>query len=392
MSPKNATTMKQAIIILLSSLFAVVVQAQPNFAPRQVLFKMNQQVRTSSESLNAVLREFGVVTMEKVLPTSSSSQLYKVRMADTSSARVRELVRRLIDLPEVEGAAPNVLLHFNLKPSAASPVVRHTSKRANPDSAAKLGSFTHYGKQTVNRKSANRKSPGFYDDSPFTYYYEGKTLMEVPTTNPLYAEQWGLGALRIEELWNKPVINRRRPVVAIISTGVDLDHPDLKDNILMDLGWYSVSNTTFDDVFGHGTHIAGIIAGEDNGIGIIGANPHALIVPVKALMDDGNGYCDEIIAGIDYAVSIGASPLGPPLGTELQSSKNMFAGCNMLRGEAGTTYDSEFTDVYYARPDGIDEQHGYFTLKPIIGNPDVNADGVVDVADIAYIISVMAGK
>jgi hypothetical protein len=36
--------------------------------------------------------------------------------------------------------------------------------------------------------------------------------------------------------------------------------------------------------------------------------------------------------------------------------------------------------------------HGYFTLKPITGNPDVNADGVVDVADIAYIISVMAGK
>jgi len=76
---------------------------------------------------------------------------------------------------------------------------------------------------------------------------------------------------------------------------------------------------------------------------------------------------------------------------ELKSSKNMFAGCNMLMGEAGTAYDTEFTDVYYARPDGIDEMHGYFTRKPITGNPDVNADGVVDVADIAYIISVMAG-
>ncbi len=302
--------MKQTIIALLCLLLAVAVHAQPNFAPGQVLFKMNQQVRTNSESLNAVLSEFGVVSMEKVLPSSSHSQLYKVCMADTSSARARELVRRLNDLPEVESAAPNVLLHFNLQPSVASPVVGEASKLCGAVGIGTLGSVPYYGKQIVNRKSVNRKSkrksPGFYDDSPFTYYYDGETLVEDPTTNPLYAEQWGLSALRIEELWNKPVINRRRPVVAIIDTGVDIDHPDLKDNILMDLGWYSESNTSFDDVFGHGTHIAGIIAGEDNDIGIIGANPHALIVPVKALMDDGNGYCDEIIAGIDYAVSIGA--------------------------------------------------------------------------------------
>ena len=69
----------------------------------------------------------------------------------------------------------------------------------------------------------------------------------------------------------------------------------------------------------HGTHVAGIAAAANNDIGIVGANPMALIMPVTVMQSDGTGDVATIIKGIDYAVANGATILNLSLGTYANS-------------------------------------------------------------------------
>ena len=148
------------------------------------------------------------------------------------------------------------------------------------------------------------------------------------SSNPYLGQQWGLDSYGVKELWNKPIINSRRPIVAILDTGVDITHPDLKDNIWTNEkeqngvegydndnngfagdvhGWDFVNNSSkVRDNNMHGTHCAGIAAAANNDIGIIGANPRALIMPVTVMQSDGTGDVATIIKGIEYASQNGA--------------------------------------------------------------------------------------
>ena len=100
--------------------------------------------------------------------------------------------------------------------------------------------------------------------------------------------------------------------VAIIDSGVDLDHPDL--NVVASAGCASggPSNNVCttgagDDNHGHGTHVAGITAAVDNTIGVVGVAPGARIHAVKVLDSRGNGYTSWIIAGIDWVTARSAT-------------------------------------------------------------------------------------
>ena len=75
-----------------------------------------------------------------------------------------------------------------------------------------------------------------------------------------------------------------------------------------------------------------------------------------------------------------------------QYGDELFSGCTSLVGGAGTKYDANRTDYTYAHIDGGTANPGYFTYKAAAEPGDVNGDGSVDVADIASIISVMAGS
>jgi len=94
--------------------------------------------------------------------------------------------------------------------------------------------------------------------------------------------------------------------VAILDTGIDYTHEDLNDNYKGGYDFVFDDNDPFDDSFeSHGTHVAGIIAAEDDGVGIIGVAPEADIFAVKVLDGAGFGLAEWIIAGIDWAVQNG---------------------------------------------------------------------------------------
>lgn len=94
--------------------------------------------------------------------------------------------------------------------------------------------------------------------------------------------------------------------VAVLDTGIDYNHPDLAGNYKGGTDIVFRDADPFDDsTYSHGTHIAGIIAGRENGLGVIGVAPEAEIYAVKVLDGGGAGLLSWIIAGIQWAVNNG---------------------------------------------------------------------------------------
>ncbi|MCK4705380.1 MAG: S8 family serine peptidase, partial [Gammaproteobacteria bacterium] len=94
--------------------------------------------------------------------------------------------------------------------------------------------------------------------------------------------------------------------IAILDTGIDLDHPDLNVFKYAYCQSQGINYTCkeddldADDVNTHGTHVAGIAAALDNTSGVVGVAPGARLWAVKVLEDDGSGAGSQIIAGVDY--------------------------------------------------------------------------------------------
>jgi subtilisin family serine protease len=110
--------------------------------------------------------------------------------------------------------------------------------------------------------------------------------------------------------------------VAVIDTGIDIDHPDL--NVVG--GKSCAIGLGFDDANGHGTHVAGTIAAKDDGNGVVGVAPGANLYAVKVLTDAGVGLTSDIICGIDWVT--GTRTDGNP--------SNDIAVANMSLGGGGT--------------------------------------------------------
>ena len=266
---------------------------------------VNGQFRTSRvNSVDAVLNSLGVKEAEQLMPLtgavkgqprrmkayngstvveSDMSKLYCLKLAEKNLQSVRDAVEQLKALPQVEFAEPNYL--------------------------------------------------------QFIMSTDDQTYMQ----EPYYSEQYGLAAINLPQLWAVDKITTKRPVIAIIDTGVDIEHPDLAANIWTNPleaegaentdndnngfnndvhGWDFVNNSArMRDKNGHGTHCAGIAAAVgDNGIGITGANPDAYIMPVTVMQSDGTGDIATIIHGIDYAAANGADVISMSIGGSAYST------------------------------------------------------------------------
>lgn len=146
--------------------------------------------------------------------------------------------------------------------------------------------------------------------------YTSENLYGLSNTDPqIYG--WELTKFNIPNIWKKG--DGSNVLVAVIDTGCDLEHPDLKDNILPGKNFVNKNAAPQDDC-GHGTHVSSTIAAINNGYGIVGVAPKTKILPLKALDGNGSGSINNIIDAIYYAANYGSvdfitMSLGSPAGS-----------------------------------------------------------------------------
>lgn len=129
---------------------------------------------------------------------------------------------------------------------------------------------------------------------------------------------WEITDFNIPNYWKQ---SRGENVkIAVIDSGVDINHEDLKDSILD--GKNFIENGDPLDVLGHGTHVASTIAARDNSYGIVGVANKSKIVPIKALDDEGNGNTNTISEAIIWAANNGSDFITMSLGST-NSSKQL---------------------------------------------------------------------
>lgn len=141
-----------------------------------------------------------------------------------------------------------------------------------------------------------------------------RSLAEVE--DPEYSQQWGLREIQAEEAWNEAA-STSEVTVAVIDTGVDYTHPDLSNRVdtKNDIDYINGDSDAMDDN-GHGTHVAGIIAAELNGVGIAGVAgvANVTILPLKVLDENGDGDLYDVAMAIMDAADLGADVINMSLG------------------------------------------------------------------------------
>ena len=132
---------------------------------------------------------------------------------------------------------------------------------------------------------------------------------KTPAPQPSEEMPWGVDRIDAELAWSATRGTGIR--VAVIDSGIDLDHPDLRV-----YGGYNAINPrkSYNDDYGHGTHVAGTIAALDNGIGVIGVAPEAHLYAVKVLNSRGIGFVSDIIEGLDWCIQNGMQVANMSLG------------------------------------------------------------------------------
>jgi subtilisin len=108
-----------------------------------------------------------------------------------------------------------------------------------------------------------------------------------------------MGVRRLEAASSIAAHNASGASVAVLDSGIDLDHPDLN----VAAGPNCVGSGPPDDDNGHGTHVAGTIAARNNGAGVVGVAPGSRLYSVKVMNAAGEGSFSSIICGIDWVTS-----------------------------------------------------------------------------------------
>jgi subtilisin family serine protease len=154
----------------------------------------------------------------------------------------------------------------------------------------------------------------------------GLVLMLGPGGTPVSASNdasfdklWGLAQIGASSAWTRTTGEGVR--IGIVDTGVDLTHEDLAGRVADNTscigtqGDQAKCEGTAQDVYGHGTHVAGIAAAvRDNGVGVAGVAPDASLVVARAFTESGSAQEADVIAGIKWVVDHGARVVNLSLG------------------------------------------------------------------------------
>ncbi|WP_081884035.1 type VII secretion-associated serine protease mycosin [Micromonospora parva] len=175
---------------------------------------------------------------------------------------------------------------------------------------------------------------------------------------PRRAEQWYLDELRIDQVHK--VSTGRGVVVAVLDSGVEASHPDLRGQVLAGGRSYGAAGDGRADEDGHGTHIAGIIAAKGGSDGVDGIAPGAKVLPIKLRKGTGSNSEAAVALGIRMAVDGGAKVInmsfgGPGMASPQEASAIKYALDHdvVVVGSAGNTANGRNTVSSPANTPGV---------------------------------------
>lgn len=253
--------------------------ASGSFEPGELLIEFREG--TTAEQVQKVHQDVGATPLQEVVPLIWRAAV--PRGAET------DWIPRFLARPEVRYAELNARLHTNMV-GAFRPAAIPAALPAGRTAQAKV----------TDRRFVSERA-----DLPGQW-----ALRRVGLCN-------GLGAAAECAAWDRTMGDGVK--VAVIDTGVDLQHPDLRENLLQGRNYLEGGNALPADDFGHGTHVAGIIGAGANGLGVVGIAPKAKIIPIRVLGVDG-GNTAGLIAGLRFAVDSGAQVVNLSLGSSQTSA------------------------------------------------------------------------
>ncbi len=165
---------------------------------------------------------------------------------------------------------------------------------------------------------------------------------------------WGINRVNAASAW--AVTKGDGVKVAVIDTGIDCNHPDLKANCAGGYNALDASKPPMDDNE-HGTHVAGTISGVLDGKGVVGVAPKARLYAVKVLDKDGAGGLTSIIKGLIWAgknkMDVANMSLGAPMGTIFMRAALKYAQMNGVAVFAAAGNDGGSVNYPAAYPEAI---------------------------------------
>lgn len=257
----------------------------------------------------------------QVLRRQSEAAVELVQPADPG-ADIALWLHRLRSTPGIEYVHPNYSVHILNEPSAPQSTAEASPTEA-PQSAPALAPQATPGAPAVAPEpnapaaTATPEASQAAADTPAVQRIAAAASSS-EANDPELPKQLHLKQTGALEAWNT-VREQTNLTIAIVDTGIDLDHPDLQKNLVSGTNLVD-PNESADDDNGHGTSVAGVIAAlGNNGIGGSGILWKAKLMPIKALDYRGDGTEQDLGEGILYAVRKGAKIVVLSVGLHRQS-------------------------------------------------------------------------
>ncbi|MCR8635006.1 S8 family peptidase [Paenibacillus radicis (ex Xue et al. 2023)] len=189
----------------------------------------------------------------------------------------------------------------------------------------------------------NTTVPSGSAESPVTPVQDTSTI--TPNDSLYRRYQWNLPLIETELGWDISK-GSKDVIVAVVDTGVDMNHPDLKNQLIEGINVVNTGALPLDDV-GHGTHVAGVIGAiVNNNLGVAGMSWYNRVMPIKVLDQTGAGSTYAVAQGIIWATDHGAKVINMSLGN--------YADANFLHDAIRYAYDHDVVLIAASGNDNTD--------------------------------------